>query len=60
MRKAKSVSTKKVKEMLKPPVTWELVIADAEAEIAKLRRSIELCKFNQKIGVPFPSSATRN
>ncbi len=49
MIKAKSVSTKKVKEAPKPPASWELVIADAETEIARLRRSIELCKYNQRV-----------
>jgi len=59
MTKAKGLSTKKVKEATKPQPTWELAILDAESEINRLRRSIEMFKHNQKMGVPFPAS-TRN
>jgi hypothetical protein len=61
MRKAKALSTKKAKYKIKtaPPPSWALAIADAEAEIADLKRSIELFKHNEKIGLPFPQ-ATHN
>jgi hypothetical protein len=61
MRKANQLSTKKanIKAKAAPPPSWALAIADAEAEIADLKRSIELFKYNEKIGLPFPS-ATHN
>jgi hypothetical protein len=55
MPKVARVSTKKVKSEAKPEPTWELAILDAETEINRLRRSIELFKYNQKMGLPFPS-----
>jgi hypothetical protein len=61
MSKAKSASTKKVKDTANAlPPSWELAIADAEAEISRLHRSIEMFKHNQKMGVPFPAPATQN
>jgi hypothetical protein len=59
MKKSKSVSTKKVNKEAKPVPTWETAILDAESEINRLRRSIEMFKFNQKTGVGFPT-ATHN
>jgi hypothetical protein len=40
--------------------TWKLAIADAEGQIARLRRSIELFKQYDETGMPFPQSATQN
>jgi hypothetical protein len=61
MRTTKSMSTKKAKSQSNSdvPHNWALAIADAEAEIAELKRSIELFKHNERIGLPFPM-ATRN
>jgi hypothetical protein len=39
---------------------WKIAIADAEARIARLRRSIELFKQYDENGMPFPNPATRN
>jgi hypothetical protein len=59
MKKAKAVSTKKAKSSDKPPASWETAILDAQLEINRLQRSIELFKHNQRVGIPFPV-ATQN
>ena len=56
---------KKVKiEVKAAPVivaTWGMAVADAEARIARLRRSIELFKQYEEQGLPFPTpSSTLN
>jgi len=40
--------------------TWRLAIADAEAQIARLHRSIELFKQYEQKGMPFPEESTQN
>ena len=69
MPMSKSVSTKKAnlgskfRAKVRVPQSlpnWELAIADAEEQIVHLRRSIEMFKHNMKLGIPFPTSATKN
>jgi hypothetical protein len=61
MPKAKCLSTKKAKYQANPEPTWELAILDAEDEINRLRRSIEMFKHNLHVGIPFPrKTATHN